>query len=300
MKVTVTGAAGVLGSGIVREVAAAGHTVQAVDLLPLPAEVAETPGVEARQAHLADAAQARAAVADSEVVIHCAAVHPWKPYTDSQYWDLNVKSTHHVLAGCVAAGVQRVVFTSSVGPWAPFGRETLDLPLREDVPPQPRDLYALTKWVGEEIAQWFWRVHRLRTLVLRPVACMPLGDTWREGVALLSGAWMHRADVIRAHALAMEVDVPLEGVEACFLGPAVPYTPDEVIGARRSLDAALAVYEQHFPGVAALLQKRGVAPPRLAVVYSIERAHHLLNWQPHHTFAAWYAAHCDEPVPGTA
>src|SRR5438045_1059223 len=102
MRVVVTGAAGVLGSRVAVDLAAAGHAVRGVDLRPAPDSVRRA-GLEALLADLTDPDRCRAAVEGAEVAVHCASIHPWKDYPDALYWDLNVKATHHFLAACVRA-----------------------------------------------------------------------------------------------------------------------------------------------------------------------------------------------------
>ena len=89
MRIAVTGATGHLGSEVCRQLVALGtDDLIRIDVRPL----VEGPG-ETRQADLSDGAAARAALQGAELVVHCAAVHPWKDYTDDEYLDRNIKGT---------------------------------------------------------------------------------------------------------------------------------------------------------------------------------------------------------------
>jgi UDP-glucose 4-epimerase len=292
MHVVVTGGAGVLGSRVAIDLAAAGHAVRAADLRPTPPSVRAARGVEELRADLTSPEDCRAAVDGADVVVHCASIHPWKEYPDAAYWDLNVKATHHLLAACVAAGVKRVVLTSSVEPFAggPFTPE--QLPLREDVVPSPRRLYGLTKQVGEEIAARFHRVDGLSCIVLRPATFIPR-EEGHIGPRLLAGTWLYPEDVIAAHVRAVDAPAPPSGWAACYVAPEVPYGPADVAATRSGKDGALAVYERYFPGAAELFGRAGLEPLPLTVFYSVEQARRILGWQPRYGFAHWLAAQRD-------
>ena len=54
------------------------------------------------------AEQARAAVEGAELIVHCASLHPWKPYTDDQYLDCNLKGAWHVFAAAALYARRRL------------------------------------------------------------------------------------------------------------------------------------------------------------------------------------------------
>jgi UDP-glucose 4-epimerase len=287
MQVVVTGAAGVLGSGVVAELAAGRrHKVRAIDLRDLPARLSGLSEIERMRADLADPDSCHTAVEGADVVVHCASIHPWKDYDDSQYWDLNVKATHHLLGACVAAGVRKVVLTSSVEPFAGRNFAPEELPLREDVTPSPRRLYGLTKLVGEEVAARFHRVDGLACVVLRPATFIPREEE-HIGPRLLGGTWLYPEDVISAHVLAVDAPLPPTGWDSYFIAPEVPYSPADVAAVRQGGDEAAAVFERHYPGTVGLFARLGLDLPALAVFYDISRARRALAWQPRHGYTHW-------------
>jgi UDP-glucose 4-epimerase len=300
MYVVVTGGAGVLGSRVAINLAAAGHQVRAADLRPVPPSVEQAAGVEGFKADLTSPDDCRAAVEGAEVVVHCASIHPWKDYPDSAYWDLNVKATHHLLAACVAAKVRKVVLTSSVEPFAggPFTPE--QLPVREDVIPAPRRLYGLTKQIGEEIAARFHRVDGLPCLVLRPATFIPYPEP-QLGPRLLNGTWLYPEDVIAAHVMAVDAPLPPSGWAACYVAPEVPYSSADAAATRQGKEEALAVYERHFPGTRDVLARLGLDPLPLNIFYSVEQARRVLGWRPKYDFTHWLTiqqqATGDTPLP---
>jgi UDP-glucose 4-epimerase len=286
-RVVVTGAAGVLGSGVAAGLAGE-HDVRGVDLRPLPARAHAAGAIEEMLADLTDPAACDRVVAGADVVVHCASIHPWKEYEDGQYWDLNVKATHHLLAACVAARVRKVVLTSSVEPFAggPFAPE--ELPLQEDVVPAPRRLYGLTKQIGEQVAERFHRVDGLCCVALRPATFIPYQED-QIGPRLLNGTWLYPEDVIAAHTAAVAAPPPPNGWDAYFIAPETPYSPADVALIRQGGGAAEAAYERRYPGTVELFRRHGLGLPPMNVFYSVERARRALSWRPERGFADWLA-----------
>ena len=80
--------------------------------------------------------------------------------------DVNVKGLHLALEAAVQARVKRAVYTSSLS--VHDGRDLLTGHFdSETVPPEPRSVYGLTKWMGEEVCRFVHRVHDLPILALR-------------------------------------------------------------------------------------------------------------------------------------
>lgn len=285
MTILVTGAAGVLGHLVARALASA-HDLRTVDVRPADAPGAFTP------ADLADYERVLPLVEGCDVVIHCAALHPWKPYTDEQYLDSNVKACFQVAKACSEAGVSKLIFTSSIvavgyaGEYAPEA-----MPIPEDAPVRNRDTYSLTKTLAEEIVRHFHRRSGLNAFCLRPPCFIPRAGL-AVGLGLLSGHFTDPRDIARAHVLA--VDAPVEGVETCFLPPGLPYTPADIAEGQTH---PAAVAERYFPGVTAWFAGRGLEIPPLFGLYSDEQAKRRLGWEPEYTFARWWAEHKAEEPP---
>lgn len=76
---------------------------------------------------------------------------------------INVTGLLHVLEAAAAAGVRKLCFSSSA---AVYGNNP-ELPKREDMCPEPRSPYAVTKLDGEYYCQQFTAAGRLETAALR-------------------------------------------------------------------------------------------------------------------------------------
>jgi nucleoside-diphosphate-sugar epimerase len=274
MLVVITGAAGVLGSNVAPLVAR-NHRVRLVDMLPVETDF------EFVQADLSDYDQALAAVSGADIVVHCAAIHPWKPYTDDQYLDCNIKAVHFILKACADAGVKRVIYTSSIAANG-YKFEPELLPLTEDAPERPVDLYSITKLCGEKFCEQLTRMRGVPTLCIRPPAFFPVDDL-RFGLGLLGG-WLHWTDVASAHAAA--VDFEFTGHSAYFATADLPYTAQDAVALR---DRPAEVIERYFPGAVEFFAERGIEIAPIRMWHSIEKAKRDLGWKPAITFEVWKA-----------
>jgi dihydroflavonol-4-reductase len=114
-KVLVTGATGFIGANVARLLVERGEDVRVLvrrssdrgNLAGLPLEVAI--------GDLRDAESVRAAVSGCRRVFHVAADYRFWARDPRELYRSNVEGTIHVMDACLAAGVERVVYTSTVG-----------------------------------------------------------------------------------------------------------------------------------------------------------------------------------------
>ena len=275
MKVVVTGAAGVLGGGIFERLKRDDrYDVRATDMF-------EGEGID--PANLCQQDQVQRIVDGAEVVIHCAAVHPWKKYTPDQYLDNNVKACHHVFAACVQAKVRRVIYTSSI---AAIGAPPAQLPAREDDPSLPSDLYGMTKHIGENLAWMFHARGGLNVVCLRPPTFIPIDDM-AMGIRLLS-QWSHPNDVVEAHLAAL--DLEFTGYNVVTVANWTPYTAED---APALLTDPASVVGRHYPGAPEFFASRGIEIKPINRYFDLSYAKEFLGWTPKLTFEKWFAAHRD-------
>lgn len=172
MRALVTGGAGFIGSNLVDGLTAAGDEVLVLDDLSHGSE-ANLTGAVARGARLAkvdvrDALAVHEAVTGfaPEVVFHMAAqidvrTSMAEPARDA---GINVLGSLNVFTAAAAAGVRRVVNTSTGG--AIYG-ETTAVPTPETEPARPLSAYGLSKRTAEEYGAWFRGAHDLDVVTLR-------------------------------------------------------------------------------------------------------------------------------------
>jgi len=173
--VLVTGGAGYIGSHIVVELARVGHQPVIVDNFcnsspSVIARLARITGgaIPCVSADVRDKAALAKVFADHPIaaVVHCAGLkavgegeaHPLN------YYDNNVGGALALVAAMTAAGVRRMVFSSSA---AVYGQPDSN-PVSEDAPLRPQNVYGRTKRIVEQLledlaaADRSWRIALLR------------------------------------------------------------------------------------------------------------------------------------------
>jgi nucleoside-diphosphate-sugar epimerase len=164
----VTGGAGFIGSHLAKTLLDRGEKVRVADNLSTgqPANL-DLLGERAEVliGDLADVAFARAATQGIDVVLHQAAIPSVPksvadPLTSNR---ANIDATLAVLVGAREAGVRRLVYAASSSAYG----DTLELPKREDMTPNPLSPYALQKLVGEQYLKLFTRLYGLDTVSIR-------------------------------------------------------------------------------------------------------------------------------------
>jgi len=174
MRCLVTGGAGFIGSNLVDALLARGDDVVVLDDLSTGRrenlEDAIAAGATLVEQDIRDGGAVAATVreAEPEAVFHLAAqIDVRKSVADPAFdASINVGGTANVLEGARAAGVQRVVFSSTGG--AIYGEgDGQRLPLGEDAPIAPMSAYGQSKFAGEGYLALYERLHGLSSVALR-------------------------------------------------------------------------------------------------------------------------------------
>jgi UDP-glucose 4-epimerase len=164
----VTGGAGFIGSHVAHRLVNDGHAVRVVDNLSTGdiRNLAHLEGkVEFLNADLTNAETCRRAVEGVDLVYHLAAL-PSVPRSMEDPWSSyhhNVTATMQLLLAARAAGVRRVVYSSSSSVYG----DTPVLPKAEPVEPLPRSPYAAAKLAGEQFVLAFARAGMIEGVALR-------------------------------------------------------------------------------------------------------------------------------------
>ncbi len=171
MKALVTGGGGFLGSRITRMLHELGHKVTVLGLRRYPH--IEESGIPTIQADLRDSGAIRRACRGIDTVFHAAAITGIWGKRDT-FRRINVDGTRNVIQGCRAAGVRRLIYTSS--PSVVFGRNDL-CGVDESAPYPDRYLaaYPETKAAAERLVLAA-NGSTLQTVALRPHLIFGPGD----------------------------------------------------------------------------------------------------------------------------
>ena len=156
MRVLVTGNEGLIGSRVASTLSKAGHKVVGFDLLSGP--------------DVLDSGAVRTAAQGCQAIVHLAALVDTSSEAGHDVVAVNLLGTWNVLSAAVEAGVERVVFYSSVNALGVFkGERAPDyLPLDDDHPCYPSSPYGISKRLAEEMCRHFTEVTGISTICLRP------------------------------------------------------------------------------------------------------------------------------------
>ena len=176
MKVLVTGASGFVGAAVARRLVADGETVRALvrptsnrgNLAGLDVEVVE--------GDLTDLASLRVAVAGCQGLFHVAADYRLWVRHPEEMFRTNVAGTHDIMRAAADAGVEKIVYTSSVATLGlPAGGEIGD----EETPVTEQDMigvYKRSKFRAEQEVRRLIGEARLPAVIVNPSAPVGPGD----------------------------------------------------------------------------------------------------------------------------
>jgi nucleoside-diphosphate-sugar epimerase len=196
----VIGGSGMLGFEIVKQLSSAGCAVRVLDLAPLPERVdgrrAGSGPVEARIGDIRSRSEVLDACRGTDAVIQTAAA-VWNVNTPRAVYDeVNVEGNRNVVDACRAAGVKRLVYTSSMDVVVDGRKPIVDGDESLPYPPvMPKDAYSRSKIVSERMVLDANGTD-LATCVMRPVGMYGPRDKYhlgniigmaREGVSLRLG-----------------------------------------------------------------------------------------------------------------
>ncbi|HYT70668.1 MAG TPA: UDP-glucose 4-epimerase GalE [Gemmatimonadales bacterium] len=318
-KILVTGGAGYIGSVVVEQLLARGRPIVVLDDLSTGHRAAVDPGAEFVEGSIGDRRVLEGLFARHAIdgLMHLAAfalvaesvAHPQK------YFANNVTAGRVLLEAAVAAGVRRVIFSSSCTVYGQRG----DAPIDEAAPVKPANPYGETKVEFERLLAGYAESHGLASASLRYFNAAGASERYGEDhapethlipnvlrVALGQGDavevygtdyptpdgtavrdYVHVLDLADAHIRALDAD--LGGAVVLNLGTGTGYS------VRAVTEAARRVTGRAIPTVGRA--RRAGDPPWL--VAATGRAEGLLGWRPRHSSleeilasaCRWHQAH---------
>src|SRR5262245_34921485 len=126
--IAVTGANGLVGSYVVRELVAQGRSVKALKRAGSDTSlIRDLRNVQWVDANVLDPVSLEEALKDVEAVIHTAAIVSFNPSRKREIFTTNVIGTRHVVDACLSSGVRKLVHISSVAALGRLkGQELID------------------------------------------------------------------------------------------------------------------------------------------------------------------------------
>lgn len=183
MKALVTGGTGFVGAHLVRQLADAGHEVRVLHRANSRMDALAGAAFTSALGDVTDPAALAVACAGMDWVFHVAAVADYWRADVTHMFAVNVDGTRHVLQAAQAAGVQRVIFTSSAAALGFLPSRPSDESVPFNLPPAQFP-YGYSKKLAEDVVAE--AVRRGQDVVtMNPVVIMGPGD-----INVISGTFM--------------------------------------------------------------------------------------------------------------
>jgi dihydroflavonol-4-reductase len=179
--VLVTGAAGLLGSEVVKQLLDDGYHVTAIyHFTPLNLS---HPNLAVKQCDILDVASLEDIMKDITHVYHCAALVSFEPKEKYHLFKINIEGTENIVNACIFANVKKLIHVSSV---SALGRIRNGETLTEDVQwteETSNSIYAKSKYLGE-LEVWRGIGEGLQAAIVNPSIILG-GNNWDDGSSAL-------------------------------------------------------------------------------------------------------------------
>lgn len=223
-KTLVTGAAGLLGVYLIRELLKTNEPVIAIYRSKIPPQLSpeEQTQVTWIQGDILDVMFLEEVLQDCDKVYHCAGLVSFSPKRVKDLFKINVDGTANVVNACLAAGVNKLIHVSSV---ASLGRKRNGQTVTENVKWDDNanpSVYGKTKYLGE-LEVWRGIAEGLDAVIVNPVIILGKGD-WHTGSGATfknaynefpwytegSSGFVDGEDVAKAMVMLMDSDISAE------------------------------------------------------------------------------------------
>ncbi len=168
MTVLVTGASGFVGSAVARRLLERGATVRTLVRAESDRRNVHGLGVEVATGDLRDRRSLESACAGCEALFHVAADYRLWARQPQELYETNVVGTRAIMLAALAAGVRRVVYTSSV---ATLGARADGAPADEETPVALTDMighYKRSKFIAEDEVRRLIAAESLPAVIVNP------------------------------------------------------------------------------------------------------------------------------------
>lgn len=176
MRILVTGGAGYIGSVTVRHLLDCWHHVVVLDSLERGWSQAVDPRAELVVGNVGDVDLLDRVLPGCDAVLHLAGyIEVAESQADpGKYFRNNVARPQRLLDAMVRHGVGIIVFSSTA---AVYG-EPDSIPIAESAPARPINAYGASKYMFEQLLDWYERLHSLRTIRFR---YFNVAGAWPDG-----------------------------------------------------------------------------------------------------------------------
>ena len=177
IRTLVTGAAGLVGNELVKQLLDKGFSVKAIyNSTPLSLS---HPDLEIVQCDILDVVRLEEVMQDITQVYHCAAIVSFDPKDKYRLLKINVEGTTNVVNACINAGVKKLEYVSSV---SALGRIRNGQTVTEEMnwtPETSNSIYGKSKYLAE-LEVWRGHAEGLQTVIVNPSIILG-ADNWETG-----------------------------------------------------------------------------------------------------------------------
>ncbi len=176
-KILVTGAAGLVGKEVIKQLLDSGEIVKAI-YHSAPLSLSH-PNLEIVQCDILDVITLEEVMKGITHVYHSAAIVSYDPKDKHSILKINIEGTANVVNACIDAGVKKLVHVSSV---AALGRMRQDEMVTEQMnwtEETSNSVYGKSKYLGE-LEVWRGIGEGLQAVIVNPTLILG-GDNWESG-----------------------------------------------------------------------------------------------------------------------
>jgi nucleoside-diphosphate-sugar epimerase len=180
-KILVTGAAGLVGSELLKQLLEDGYKVTAI-YHSTPLNLSH-PNLSSKQCDILDTTVLEEIMQGITYVYHCAAIVSFEPKDQYRLLKINIEGTENVVNACLAANVQKLLHVSSV---AALGRIRNGEVVTEQMnwtEETSNSIYAKSKYLGE-LEVWRGIGEGLQAAIVNPSIILG-GNNWENGSSAL-------------------------------------------------------------------------------------------------------------------
>lgn len=275
MRIAITGGSGRVGRAVIGFAVSQGHEVVSIDRTP-PAPETARPEITVVQADTTNYDDFEQAITGCDALVHLAAFAGPGGQPDYVVHNNNVVGSYNALSAAARLGINRVCLASSInaigGVYSRWPRYDY-FPVDEQHPTYNEDPYSLSKWICEQQADSFARLHENMTIAsLRFHGVVPdkaMMQRWNDetGERMAKHMWGYTRSFAAARACLLALTADYKGHEVFYI-----VAPDTVMDI-----PSLELSQKFFPDVPIrgdLSGNRGF--------FDTSKAERILNWKHNH------------------
>jgi nucleoside-diphosphate-sugar epimerase len=203
-------------------------------------------------------------------------------YPREEFIETNINGTLNLLSACVVNGIKKFLYTSTTSIYGTaMVNEKQAVWVDEDLTPQPRDIYDITKLTCELVCKDYFEKEKIETTVLRVSRFLPEDENTKANHRIYRG--LDEEDGAIGHLLALEKSFDL--FQVYNISNESPFKKEDLVDLYTNPRKVMMKYYPDIEQIYA--DKNWTFLERIDRVYSIEKAKKELNYRPTNNFDAF-------------